>query len=172
MIWCRTEHLITCCCWQMNWGNCLCSFSLWQYGCFPETEITENIRVWAVYDTLSHLQKRVNHTLTIANGEVSTKSKHSGFCLWSLGHPGQPVLCSARHTPTSSLGGKLRDFSVSEERKKGPACKAFPLSTEGQAWMDGQDQLRPCSSPTSSSSGSKLCSPVSLPSSQIFLYPQ
>lgn len=37
-------------------------------------------------------------------------------------------------------------------RRKRPACKAIFLSIEGQAWMEGQDQLLSCSS----SNGSNL----------------
>lgn len=78
---------------------------------------------------------------------------HPSGILSSLSH----ALLSTQ-PPAAGLGSCGISLDLRTGRRKGPACKAFLLSTEGQAWMEGQDQLLPCMSvPRSSSSkGSNL----------------
>lgn len=99
-------------------------------------------------------------------------------------HP-SGILASLSHAllstqpPAAGLGSCGISLDLRTGKRKGTACKAFLLSTEGQAWMEVQDQLLPCMSvPRSSSSkGSNLLqSPLisfmpafSLPSSRMRL---
>lgn len=99
--------------------------------------------------------------------------------------PNQSILCSpfdanpsgilaslshallGTHPPVAGVESCEISLCLRRGRRRGPACKTFLLSTGGQAWMEGQDQLLPCSSVTSSSStGSNLFAVLSC-----FLHP-